>query len=344
LILPAVLVVGLWLIACGGAAEARWSGRYSVRPGDSLSVIAEHYRVSVNALAGANGLNLSAPLLIGTVLHVPGAAAPARITKTYVVRPGDTLSGIALQYHTSVSTLAKANRLDPAGVLLIGARLRVPTSKQLVVSDPYDSGSAGYDVSYPGCGTAIAAAGSFGVVGLNGGRPFTDNPCFAAEWAVAGHPSVYVNTAYDDALLDEVTGDCRTFAGQRGLSPAVEDAYALGCSEAAFAVDRIAGHAPLAIWLDVEPDNTWSSSRRLNRSTVNGFLDRVVADLPSVPVGVYSNGNFWRSIVGGWRGLSVPEWVSPEATSRPGCERPFAAGPVWLEQRIDGSADIDVAC
>ena len=346
LVLPALLCAGLSFVSSGAAAQARWSGRYSVRPGDSLSVIAVRYHVSLNALADANGLDLSAPLLIGTVLHVPGASEPtmrARVAKTYVVRPGDTLSGIALRYHTSVSTLARANGLDPAGVLYAGARLRIQTA-ETVESDPYESGASGYDVSFPACsGPAVTATG-FGVVGLNGGRPFTDNPCFADEWARAQRPSVYVNTAYDTSLLGEVTGDCRSFAAQRGLLPAAEDAYAVGCSEAAAAVDGLAGRVPLAIWLDVESDNAWSRSRALNRAAISGFLDRLAADMPDVPVGVYSNAHLWRSIVGDWHSLGVPEWVAPEPTRLPGCERRFASGPVWLEQHVDGVADTDVAC
>ena len=44
----------------------------------------------------------------------------------HVVRAGETLTGIARHYHTTVAKLARMNHLDPAHVLLIGTRLRVP--------------------------------------------------------------------------------------------------------------------------------------------------------------------------------------------------------------------------
>jgi soluble lytic murein transglycosylase-like protein len=43
-----------------------------------------------------------------------------------VVRSGDTLSGLARKYHTTVARLARMNHLDPSHFLLIGTRLRVP--------------------------------------------------------------------------------------------------------------------------------------------------------------------------------------------------------------------------
>jgi peptidoglycan hydrolase-like protein with peptidoglycan-binding domain len=54
------------------------------------------------------------------------AAAPAP-TQTYVVRPGDTLTAVANQFGLSLAELAHANRINPAQVLLIGRRLRIPT-------------------------------------------------------------------------------------------------------------------------------------------------------------------------------------------------------------------------
>ena len=44
----------------------------------------------------------------------------------YVVRPGDTLSGIATRYGVTLGALARANRLNAARVLLVATRLRIP--------------------------------------------------------------------------------------------------------------------------------------------------------------------------------------------------------------------------
>jgi hypothetical protein len=48
------------------------------------------------------------------------------LTRVHVVHPGESLSSIARRYGTTVARLARLNHLDPAHVLLIGTRLRVP--------------------------------------------------------------------------------------------------------------------------------------------------------------------------------------------------------------------------
>jgi soluble lytic murein transglycosylase-like protein len=54
------------------------------------------------------------------------AAASGGSADVYVVRPGDSLTAIALRRGTTVAALARTNRLDPARPILIGARLRIP--------------------------------------------------------------------------------------------------------------------------------------------------------------------------------------------------------------------------
>ncbi|HJU37011.1 MAG TPA: peptidoglycan-binding protein [Gaiellaceae bacterium] len=47
----------------------------------------------------------------------------------HVVHAGESLTSIARRYHTTVARLARMNHLDPAHVLLIGTRLRVPRAR-----------------------------------------------------------------------------------------------------------------------------------------------------------------------------------------------------------------------
>jgi len=350
----ALLVAALAGVGQASAGAPPWTGRYTVRPGDSLTAIAQHYGVSLQTLADANGLDWRKPLLIGVVLHVPpSGAAPASGWKgTYVVRAGDTLSGIALRYHVSLSQLASANGLDPNGLLLIGARLRIPAAAgsvldlaHVVQSNPYRHGAVGYDVSYPNCAARVPAAHAFAVIGLNWGRPFTTNPCFAQEWAAAQPPrSVYINTAYHRILFRHITPDCAAAGKSSEARLAAQRAYAVGCSEAVAALRLLAATPPLAIWLDVEPGNTWSSRRALNAATIRGILDHLLTPTPHPLIGVYSNAGFWRRIVGGWRSLSVPEWIATGAPDPPGCPSGFAAGPVLLSQSTNGRHDVDTVC
>ncbi len=66
-------------------------------------------------------------------------AAPAAVpadastggTTTYLVVPGDTLSGIASRYDVSLPDLMQANDLVDNGTLAVGTRLIVPSSAQL---------------------------------------------------------------------------------------------------------------------------------------------------------------------------------------------------------------------
>ena len=53
------------------------------------------------------------------------AAAEAAAVKYHTVRSGDTLSGIAKRYHTTVNKLCQLNGIKTTTVLQIGKRLRV---------------------------------------------------------------------------------------------------------------------------------------------------------------------------------------------------------------------------
>ena len=66
---------------------------------------------------------------LGGIVSSPPRVAPTLPpppTQTYVVRPGDTLTAIAGRFGTTLPALARANKLDPAGVLLIGRKLSLP--------------------------------------------------------------------------------------------------------------------------------------------------------------------------------------------------------------------------
>ncbi|HZC30481.1 MAG TPA: peptidoglycan-binding protein [Gaiellaceae bacterium] len=77
----------------------------------------------------------------------------ARVTlRAYVVKPGDSLTAIARRHRTTLTTLARINKLDPHHVLLIGTHLRLPASvvpaasNAASVRDSLDRWSAHYGV------------------------------------------------------------------------------------------------------------------------------------------------------------------------------------------------------
>ena len=109
------------------AAEHR---RYRIREGDTLGVIAQAHKITVEALMTANRLD-SHLIRAGRDLMIPvPRGEPAGLSTAeagvHVVSPGDTLWLIARQYRTTVSSLRDWNRLVPGSNLLHpGQQLRV---------------------------------------------------------------------------------------------------------------------------------------------------------------------------------------------------------------------------
>jgi len=124
----------------GSGGELAADTIYVVVPGDSLSLIAEQYDTSVEALLEANGLD-DANIFVGQELIIPGApgssngGTPATPTprasggvQTYVVQPGDTGFGIALEFDTTLEALAAANGIsvDQLTDIQVGQELQIP--------------------------------------------------------------------------------------------------------------------------------------------------------------------------------------------------------------------------
>lgn len=111
--------------------------RYTVKRGDTLSGIAKAHGVSVPALRKANGIS-GDMIRIGQQLRVPrgpGQAVVARSggSKTtrgggsgsYIVKNGDSLSGIASRNHTTVAKLKSVNGLS-SDLIRPGQKLKLP--------------------------------------------------------------------------------------------------------------------------------------------------------------------------------------------------------------------------
>ena len=100
-----------------------------VRPGETLSGIAARHGTSVPALVRLNDLDDPDLIVAGQRLRVAsggGRRGAGTRMRTYTVVAGDTLSGIATRFGTTVSALARANHLKNPNVIAIGSRIRVP--------------------------------------------------------------------------------------------------------------------------------------------------------------------------------------------------------------------------
>jgi len=129
------------------AAPASAAVPHTVQPGETLWSIASANNLTTRTVAAYNGLSEDAQVVLGSTIMVPSttegyaslqnaglvAASPTTTSApasssgssggSYVVQPGDTLTAIAGRAGVSVSSLAAANGLDPAGILLAGTSL-----------------------------------------------------------------------------------------------------------------------------------------------------------------------------------------------------------------------------
>ena len=112
---PLGCFVALLFLWTGGAAAAG----VEVRPGDTLSALAQRHGVSVADLRRSSGV--SGDLVrVGDRLELPPRA-------TCEVRPGDSLAALAQRHETDLGTLMRANGLG-SPVVNPGTRLELPNS------------------------------------------------------------------------------------------------------------------------------------------------------------------------------------------------------------------------
>ena len=107
------------------AVPSSESGTYTVKPGDTLSGIALKFNTTVRQLADLNGIQNPNEIQAGSTLRLTGNP-PAQSTETiYIVKPGDTLSGIAVKFNTTVSRLAEANGISNPDHIEAGWKLKI---------------------------------------------------------------------------------------------------------------------------------------------------------------------------------------------------------------------------
>lgn len=129
-------------------------GTYTVQPGDTLFSIGLAYGVTAQEIMLANGL-VSDVIQAGQTLTIPAGgevgsdyAAPAYEAPAYeppavaaggnghIVRPGETLYRIALNYGTSVDAIAGANGIPYPYVIQVGQQLVIPAAGEYYAPPP----------------------------------------------------------------------------------------------------------------------------------------------------------------------------------------------------------------
>jgi hypothetical protein len=241
---------------------------------------------------------------------------------------------------------------------------------------PVDSSLPGYDISYPQCGKPFPTTAAFRIVGVNGGRPFTGNPCLgltddgrASQLAWAGRDAeFYLNTANpgprhsnhwpagqdtpracDTAAnprrdTDECAYDYGWNAAADAYRTAVEAYRSLGWIEE----HEVRTPVPNRWWLDVETGNSWSDDADLNVAVLQGAVD-YLESVAVASVGFYSTQQQWDRITGGSDAFEGYSAWHAGARSLAGAwinctQRAFTGGQLELTQYLHDGFDANYRC
>ena len=94
---------------------------YTVKPGDTVSTIAQKFEISVNTILWENNLSAYSIIRPGDKLAILPFSGV-----THTIRKGDTLSKIAKRYNISEEKILKANKINDPSHLKIGKKLLIP--------------------------------------------------------------------------------------------------------------------------------------------------------------------------------------------------------------------------
>ena len=111
---------------------------YTVKSGDTLGGIAARHGVKLSQVLSWNRLSLSSIIYPGQKIRLGGTAASPAPTKSapapastvssrsYTIKSGDTLSGIAARHGVRLTDLLSANRLKVTSIIYPGNKLAIP--------------------------------------------------------------------------------------------------------------------------------------------------------------------------------------------------------------------------
>src|SRR4051794_20236828 len=216
------VLISLMFIAVA-ATPAAASVPHVVQPGETLWSIAAANNFTTRAFAAANGLSENSPVIAGTTLKVPSVseasaalgtapvAAPTAAVATapaapkplggYIVRLGDTLSGLAARAGVSVQQMAFMNGLDPDAPLIAGTALKLPTGAPV----PTTSAAPSAVVPAPPTPTPgrVSASDIAMVAGRNG---VPASLASAIAWQESGFNNAMVSSANARGVMQVLPG------------------------------------------------------------------------------------------------------------------------------------------
>ncbi|MFH0796131.1 MAG: LysM peptidoglycan-binding domain-containing protein [Candidatus Omnitrophota bacterium] len=118
-------------------ASLTYAETYKVKPGDTLGKVAQKYHVSVKQLKTWNKIK-GDKVYVGQRLKIRPDKGYVTKKDYYVVKKGDSLSGIAHKTHTTTANLKKINHLK-SDIIQPGRRLLVRVRKVKKHGKGYES-------------------------------------------------------------------------------------------------------------------------------------------------------------------------------------------------------------
>ncbi len=212
--------------------------------------------------------------------------------------------------------------------------------------------NVGIDISWPNCGVEVPDYATFGIVGVNGGSSFEQNPCLADEAAQFQDLSLYVNSDYPGRQ------EALSILGEAGKHCDPNDnlcvAYAYGNQHGIYSVDyaHASGVKSGFWWLDVETMNKWRGDYEEHKAVLTGLMDAIGSQSQyyyseSPALGFYSIPGMWNRITGGWQN-GFPAWraigerMPDEAPAY--CQEPaFTGGKIVMVQYVQ-TLDHNIRC
>ena len=129
-----ILIAVLFAVALFGTALAAGVQQHLVQKGETLSEIAQKYKVPLQSIIQANSIKSAHRIRTGKTLRIPGNALVKEIL--YQVKPGDTLIGIARLHNVEWKDLQILNGISSPRSLQIGTEIRIPHDGSFGFRDP----------------------------------------------------------------------------------------------------------------------------------------------------------------------------------------------------------------
>jgi hypothetical protein len=239
---------------------------------------------------------------------------------------------------------------------LAGASASPPQISKARAGGNPPSGAIGRDVGFQSCSQPLGTDVSFGVIGVNEGKPYFPSPCLALEYAWAKslqyRPQYYMNLA-NPGHKSANWGRGGPRACDRKPKYDVGCAYNYGFKAAKAAWGYVVAVGPPGRgrwWVDVETDNTWGYSKKgtaANREIIRGAL-KYLRHKRHVTAGVYTQTVWWAFITGGMQLPNTPVWgggAGSKRNARHNCKPvSITGGPALMAQWIKRGIDYNIAC